>query len=138
MAALAATLALPIDTTYHLTVATQHLVCPKHVLKTKEVHVTSIDFKPKDWRFPLIDYALHGILPDDPKEATSIRRRSLRFYYDSIVKTLYRRSYDGILLRCLSNSEAQEVLRKTHDGICRAHQPGRKPSIDCTGLGIIG
>ena len=73
LAALAATLALPIDTTYHLTVATRHLVCSKHVLKTKEVHVTSIDIEPKDWRFPFIDYALHGILPDDPKEAASIR-----------------------------------------------------------------
>ena len=28
LATLAATLALPIDTTYHLTVATRHLVCP--------------------------------------------------------------------------------------------------------------
>jgi len=72
LAALVATLALPIDTTYNLTVATRHLVCPKHVLKTKEVHVTSIDFEPKDWRFSLIDYALHGILLDDPKEAASI------------------------------------------------------------------
>ena len=73
LAALAATLALPIDTTYHLTVATRHLVCPKHVLKTKEVHSISTDFEPRDWRFPLIDYALHDILPDDPKEAASIR-----------------------------------------------------------------
>jgi len=48
LAALAATLALPIDTTYHLTVATRHLVCSKHVLKTKEVHVTSMDFERKD------------------------------------------------------------------------------------------
>ena len=51
LAALAATLALPIDTTYHLTVATRHLVCPKHVLKTKEVHSISTDFEPRDWRF---------------------------------------------------------------------------------------
>ena len=49
LAALAATLALPIDTTYHLTVATRHLVCPKHMLKTKEVHITSTDFKPRVW-----------------------------------------------------------------------------------------
>ena len=126
MAALAATLALPIDTTYHLIVATRHLVCPNHVLKTKEVHIISIDFEPKDSRFPLINYALRGILPDDPKEAASIRRRSLLFYYDPIVKTLYLRSYDGILLRCLSNSEAQEVLKEAHDGVCGAHQLGPK------------
>ena len=48
LAALAATLALPIDTTCHLTVATRHLVCAKHVLKIKEVHSISIDFEPRD------------------------------------------------------------------------------------------
>jgi len=73
LVALAATLALPIDTTYHLTVATRCLVYPKHVLETNEVLVTSIGFEPSDWRFLLIDYALHDILPDDPKEAASIR-----------------------------------------------------------------
>jgi len=126
LAVLAAILALPIHTTYHFIVATRHLVCPKHVLETNEVHVTSIGFEPRDWWFPLIDYALHDILPDDPKEAASVRRRSLRFYYDPIVKTLYRCSYDGILLCGLSNLEAQEVLKEVHDGICGAHQPGPK------------
>jgi len=43
-----------------------------------------------------------------------------------MVKTLNRRSYNGILLRCLSNSEAQEVLKEAHDGICGAHQSGPK------------
>jgi len=85
------------------------------VLETNEAYVTSIDFEPRDWQFSFIDYALHDILPDDPKEAASIRRRSLCFYYDSIVKILYRHSYDSILLHCLSNSEAQEVLKEAHD-----------------------
>ena len=48
LATLAAILALPIDTTYHLTVATRHLICPKHVLEIKEVHVTTMDFEPRD------------------------------------------------------------------------------------------
>jgi len=48
LAALVVTLSLPIDTTYYLTVTTRHLVCPKHVLKTNEVHETSIDFEPRD------------------------------------------------------------------------------------------
>ena len=39
LAALAATLALSIDITYHLTVVTRRLVCPKHVLKTNEVRL---------------------------------------------------------------------------------------------------
>jgi len=52
LAALPATLALPIDTTYHLAVATRHLVCPKHRLKTKEVHITSTVLKREIGDFP--------------------------------------------------------------------------------------
>ena len=59
------------------------------MLGTREVYNVSTDLEPRDWRFSLIDYALHGLLPDDPKEAASIRRRSLRFYYDPTLKTLY-------------------------------------------------
>ena len=116
--------------------ATRHLICPKHVLKIKEVHVTSMDFEPRDWQFFLIDYALQDILSNDLKEAVSVRRRSLHFYYDPIVKTLYRRSYDGILFCCLSNSEAQEVLKEAHDDICEAHQPGPKLKDRLHKLGI--
>jgi len=39
---------------------------------------------------------------------------------------LYCRSYDSILLCCLSISEAQELLKKAYDGICGAHKPGPK------------
>ena len=74
----------------------------------------------------IIDYALHDILRDDPREAVSVRRRSTQFYYDAVVKMLYRHSYDGILLHCLSNSEAQEVIKEAHDNICGAHQSGPK------------
>jgi len=59
-------------------------------------------------------------------KTTSIRRWSPQFYYDLEVKILYRRSYDVVLLRCLSNSEAKEVLKEAYDGICGAHQPGPK------------
>jgi len=72
LAALAATLALPIDATYHLTVVSRCLFCPKYALETNKVHATSTGFKPKDWQFPIIDYALHDILLDDPKEVASI------------------------------------------------------------------
>jgi len=103
---LAATLALPTDTSYYLIVATRYLFCPKYGLEVSKVHTTSTNLEPRDWRFPIIDYALHDILPDDSKEAAAVQRRSTRFYYDALVKTLYRRSYDGILFCCLSNLEA--------------------------------
>ena len=42
------------------------------------------------------------------------------------MRTLYRRSHDGILLRCLSQKEAQKVLKEAYDDMCEAHQPGPK------------
>jgi len=43
-----------------------------------------------------------------------------------MIKTLYRRSYDGILLSYLSSAEARDVLKEVNDGICDAHQLGPK------------
>jgi len=66
------------------------------------------------------------ILHDDPKKAAVIRRKAPKLYYNAITRTLYRRSHDRILLRCLSHKEAHEVLKETHDGMCGAHQLGPK------------
>ena len=67
--ALAATLALPAYSIYCLTMATRHLFYSKYDLEVHEVHIISTNFKLRDWRFAIIDYAMHGILPYDPKEA---------------------------------------------------------------------
>jgi len=119
LAALAATLALPTDATYHLIVAARRLFCPKYALETNKVHAILTGFEPRDWRFSIIDYALHDILSDDLKDAASIRRRSLRFYYDPVVKTLYRRSYDGVLLHFLTLKHKKCLKRHTmvHAGL---------------------
>ena len=90
----------------HLTVTTHRLFCLKHIIEVIEVYTASTNFEPRDWQFSIINYALHDILPNDPKEAASIRRKSPHFYYDLKVKTLYRYSYDGVILCSLSNSEA--------------------------------
>ena len=67
-------------------------------LQVKEVFETSTSLEFRDWRFPYTEFVLYGILPDDSKEAAAIRRKAPRFYYSVIIQTLYRQSYDGILL----------------------------------------
>jgi len=69
---------------------------------------------------------LYDILPDDPKQAAAIRRKALKLYYNPLTRALYYRSYDGILLRCLSHKEAQKILIEAHDSMYGAHQPGPK------------
>jgi len=72
LVALMVTLALPTDTTYRLMVATRYLFHLKYGLEVRKVHTILTNFELRDWRFPIIDYTLHGVLPDDPKEATSV------------------------------------------------------------------
>ncbi|ONK57061.1 uncharacterized protein A4U43_C10F16210 [Asparagus officinalis] len=126
LASLAANLAQPLGTTKQVTVASRKLFRLRDVPETNTTRQASDQPDQEDWRLPIIDYVLYGILPEDSKERESIRRCASRFYYDSTTKMLYRRSYDGLLLRCLSKAEAQEAIREAHDGVCGAHQPGPK------------
>ncbi|XXG59012.1 hypothetical protein AAC387_Pa04g1174 [Persea americana] len=74
-----------------------------------------------DWRDPFFDYIMFGIVPEDPKERVSIQRRAPNFHLDIPSKMLYRKSFNGVLLRCLSQQEAVETLKKVHAGLCGAH-----------------
>ncbi|XP_020266133.1 uncharacterized protein LOC109841585 [Asparagus officinalis] len=133
LASLVTSLALPPKEEMMIFVMGRDLYHPKLPLEhcsnetTAEIAcATSIELEPRDWRFPYIDYVLYGILPDDAKEVAAIKRKALRFYYDAISQTLYHKSHDGVLLRCLSRREAQEALKEAHDGMCGAHQPKAK------------
>ncbi|XP_070010406.1 uncharacterized protein [Nicotiana sylvestris] len=62
----------------------------KHLVAVSEV-------EKEEWRQPIIDYLCYGILPENPRRRTEIRRRAPRFLYYK--DTLYRRSFEGVLLR---------------------------------------
>jgi hypothetical protein len=44
----------------------------------------------------------------------------------SLDDDLYRRTNDGVLLKCLGDEQAKEALQEVHDGICGAHQSAYK------------
>jgi len=131
LASLTASFTLPTRVAEKVLVYSYDLYCPRFTLENnqkptwdfqvKEALETSAGPELRDWRFSYIDYAVHGILSDDPKEATAIRRMASRFYYNMITRTLYQRSHDGILLHYLSYKEAQEALKEAHDGMCGGH-----------------
>ncbi|XP_047252256.1 uncharacterized protein LOC124887117 [Capsicum annuum] len=62
----------------------------------------------KDWRQPIVDYLCYGILPEDPRRRNDIRRRVPHFI--SYKDTLYRRSFKGVLLRCLGDEERKSSM----------------------------
>ncbi|XP_026435146.1 uncharacterized protein LOC113332861 [Papaver somniferum] len=74
-----------------------------------------------DWRQPYIDFIQHERLPSNRQEALKIQRKSGQFFISEGV--LYRKSFRGKVLRCLSQEEAEIVMATTHDG---EHQGMRK------------
>ncbi|KAL0395043.1 UNVERIFIED_CONTAM: hypothetical protein Slati_4470500 [Sesamum latifolium] len=89
----------------------------------EENHVMEVfETEEEDWWQPLVDYLKYGKLPSDPRRRIDIRRRATRFIYYK--GTLYRRSFEGIFLRCLSDDEKDQAMEEAHSGVCGAHQSG--------------
>jgi hypothetical protein len=47
---------------------------------------------------------------------------AMEYYIDGEI--LYKRSFDGTLLRCLGGLEANKALQEVHGGICATHTNG--------------
>ncbi|XP_075076401.1 uncharacterized protein LOC142163049 [Nicotiana tabacum] len=110
LAALASILSLPDQT--QVTVCQIWVVPPPNDYEEEESeveHIASVlEVEIEDWRQPLIDYLCYGILPENPRRKIEIRRRAPRFLYYK--NTLYRQSFDGVLLRCLGANKSLQAL----------------------------
>ncbi|XP_070029337.1 uncharacterized protein [Nicotiana sylvestris] len=89
-------------------------------------HLVSIfEVEKEEWRQPIIDYLCYGILPENSRKRTEIRRRAPRFLHYK--DTLYRRLFEGVLLRFLGEEEALQALQEAHS----------RP-FDAWGLDVVG
>jgi hypothetical protein len=52
----------------------------------------------------------------------TLRRMAMEYFIDREI--LYKRSFNGTLLRCLDRSEANKALYEVHGGICTTHANG--------------
>ncbi|CAM8907777.1 unnamed protein product [Rhodiola kirilowii] len=124
---LAANLALGAKETMSIPVCNRWVVPPleenEENMESSNV-VYAYEIEREDWRQPIINFLDHQKLPTDPRHKAEIRRRAPRFIHYK--GTLYRRSFLGQWLRCLSEEEAVEVMQEAHAGICGAHQSGPK------------
>ncbi|XP_070026315.1 uncharacterized protein [Nicotiana sylvestris] len=74
--------------------------------------VTISEVEKEEWRQPIIDYLCYRILLENLWRRTEIRHRAPRFLYHK--DTVYRRSFEGVLLLCLGEDEALQVLQEAH------------------------
>jgi ribonuclease HI/transposase InsO family protein len=78
-----------------------------------------------NWQAPYLEYLLRGELPLDKAEARRLARRAKSFVLLGDEKELYHRSPSGILQRCISVAEGQELLQEIHSGACGHHAAPR-------------
>jgi hypothetical protein len=79
----------------------------------------------RNWQTPYLQYLNRGELPLDRAEARRLARRAKSFVLVGDGKDLYHRSPSGILQRCISIAEGQELLREIHSGACNHHAAPR-------------
>ena len=68
---------------------------------------------------PIWDYLVDGTLPSNPKEASKLRARSVRFTIHR--GTLYKRGFSTPILNCVGKIDANYMIREVHEGICDNH-----------------
>jgi hypothetical protein len=70
-----------------------------------------------NWQTSYLEYLLRGEMPLDKAEARRLARRAKSFVLLGDEKELYHRSPSGILQRCISIAQGQELLQEIHSGL---------------------
>jgi ribonuclease HI/transposase InsO family protein len=78
-----------------------------------------------NWQTPYLEYLLRGELPIDKTKARRLARRAKSFVLLGDEKELYHRSPSGILQRCISIAQGQELLQEIYSGACGHHAAPR-------------
>jgi ribonuclease HI len=79
----------------------------------------------QNWQTPYLQYLHRGELPLDRAKARRLAQRAKSFVLLGDGKELYHRSPSGILQRCISIAEGQELLQEIHSGACSHHAAPR-------------
>jgi hypothetical protein len=75
------------------------------------------------WMQPYLAYVINKVLPEDTVEARRIIRRSKAFVV--LQGKLYKKSITGVLQRCVTPQEGQDILKDIHAGVCGHHASSR-------------
>ncbi|KAK1644293.1 hypothetical protein QYE76_062098 [Lolium multiflorum] len=76
------------------------------------------------WTKPFLDYLLdRNKLPEDEVLARQVARRARS--YTIVDGHLYKRSANGVFIKCVSNQDGIEILREIHAGNCGHHAAPR-------------
>ncbi|XP_045791623.1 uncharacterized protein LOC123886340 [Trifolium pratense] len=73
-----------------------------------------------DWRKPIVNYL------ENPVGTTERKVKYRALSYTIIGNELFKKTPEGVLLKCLNENEAYVATSNVHSGACGAHQAGHK------------
>jgi phosphatidylserine/phosphatidylglycerophosphate/cardiolipin synthase-like enzyme len=73
----------------------------------------------EDWRAPIVQYLRNETLPPEKDEANRLKKAAV--HYVLVGDKVYKRGFSTPLLLCVSEMEAQRILKEIHDGSCGNH-----------------
>jgi len=76
---------------------------------------------------PIRVYLADGTLPEDPKEAEKVKKRSNWFILCEGI--LYKRSFARPHLRCVTPADGKRILEELYEGIFSSHAGSRALAI---------
>ncbi|RDY07547.1 Gypsy retrotransposon integrase-like protein 1, partial [Mucuna pruriens] len=78
----------------------------------------------KPWYHDIREYLREGVYPLGATENDKrmLRRLAVGFFLSGVI--LYNKSVDSMLLRCMDNREAQEIMEEVHEGTFGTHANG--------------
>jgi len=74
----------------------------------------------KDWRKPIVEYL------QNPTGKSSRKTRYRALSYVIVGNELLKKTPEGVLLKCLNETEEYLAMSSTHSGACGSHQAGHK------------
>jgi hypothetical protein len=75
-----------------------------------------------EWATEIIQFLKNGSLPQEKAKVWKVKNQATRFCF--LGGVLYKRGYSKPLLKCLSQTEAEYVLKEIHEGVCENHSGG--------------
>ncbi|XP_071688947.1 uncharacterized protein [Rutidosis leptorrhynchoides] len=81
--------------------------------------IAAIAEEQPNWMNPIINNLHNNVLPEDKVEARLVRIRSPMYTIEN--DTLYCKSYNGPLMRCVGPAEAEMIMKEVHSGFCAFH-----------------
>ncbi|XP_058751478.1 uncharacterized protein LOC131624538 [Vicia villosa] len=97
----------------------------------KNFEILTVDSgQENDWRMPLVEYLRNSTGSTDRK----IKYKALNFVL--MGNELFKKTAEGVLLKCLGENEAYLAVSNVDSGACGAHQAGHKMkwTLICSGV----